>query len=327
MADSLNQDVCFICGTSISFTDSLLQKQQPYKVCRDFDCRRVLTSKAELSPHLFQVKLAFHRRLILERKEKEHQKRLHREAIEQAEEEENRSILREAQAQRQELQGKAIPVLVIPTGLSEAVPVPEQRSAQYRAHLEHLFDEAKQYGNVDEVPMDQHYNAHDHLQKSEQRLAQYAPLQRISDHLCGLCKGGCCSTGREHAFLSVVTVRRMLDASPRLTRDDIVQTYLQYLPQESIAGACINQTATGCALPRHLRSDVCNGFFCDPLKHFQRDWPTIDEQSEILVIRRANTNWNRFESEGPNPVQDVVWIKPAAFEVKPGMSKKDSADF
>jgi len=325
MADSLNQDVCFVCGTSISFTDSLLQKQQQYKLCRDFDCRRVLRSKAELSPHLFQVQLAFQRRLMLERKEKERQKRLHREAIEQAEEEENQSILREAQAQRQELQGKGIPVLVIPTGLSEAVPVPEERSAQYRAHLEYLFDEAKQYGNVDEVPMDQHYNAHDGLQKSEQRLAQYAPLQRISDYLCGLCKGGCCSTGREHAFLSVVTVRRMLDASPGLTRDDIVQTYLQYLPQESIAGACINQTATGCALPRHLRSDVCNGFFCDPLKHFHRDWPTIDEQSEILVIRRVNTNWNRFESEGPNPVQDVVWIKPAAFEVKPGMSKKDSA--
>lgn len=326
MADSLNRDTCFVCGTSISFTDALLQKQQQYKVCRDFDCRRVLKSKAKLSSCLFQAQLDFQRRLILERKEKEHQKRLHREAIERAEEEENQSILQEALAQRPDLEGKATPVLVIPTGLSEAVPVPEERSAQYRAHLESLFDEAKQYGNVDEVPMDQHYNARDRLQKSKQRLAQYPPLQHISEDLCGLCKGGCCSTGREHAFISVVTIRRMLDASPELTRDEVVQTYLQYLPQESIAGACINQTATGCALPRHLRSDVCNGFFCDPLKHFQRDWPTIDEQSEILVIRRANSNWNRFESEGPNPVQEAVWINPAAFEVKPDLSKEDSAD-
>lgn len=321
MAGPPSQDTCFICGTSIPFTEALLQEQEQYKVCRDVDCRRVLKSKEQLSPHLYQVQLDFQRRLILERREKQHQQRLHREAVERAEQAQDQTLLREALARRPGLEEKAVSVLVIPSGLSEPVPVPEARSAQYRAHLESLFDEAQRYGSVDEVPMDQHFDAHDRLRQSEQRLSQHPPLQRISDHLCGLCKGGCCSTGREHAFLSVVTVRRMLDASPELTKDDIVQTYLQHLPHESIADACINQTGAGCALPRHLRSDVCNGYFCDSLRRFQRDWPTIDKQSEVFVIRRANTNWNRFESEGPNSVQEVVWISPAAFEGPADVSK------
>ena len=42
------------------------------------------------------------------------------------------------------------------------------------------------------------------------------------------------------------------------------------LPPEHVRGACLYQTATGCAMPRERRADICNGFECDALQQVRR---------------------------------------------------------
>jgi hypothetical protein len=307
IAGASGQATCFVCGTPIPFADAKLQNEHQDKVCRDFECQGMMRQKSMMSPKQFQSKLEFQRRMILERQDKRRSQRLHRERIKQLEDAENQQILQRELAGRPDLDGKQIALLMIPSGHAEAVPLTEDRVAEYRAHLEQVLDAAMQYKSVDEIPMDRHHADIEKLRKSEQFLQQYPPIQAFSDRACGICKGGCCSAGGQHAFISVVTLRRLLDALPELTRDDILNLYLQRLPAASVAGGCVNQKATGCALPRELRSDVCNGFYCDELYRIQRDMP---EQSyrQVLVIRRANTQWNRFDSEDPNPVQEVLWV-------------------
>ena len=72
-----------------------------------------------------------------------------------------------------------------------------------------------------------------------------------------------------------------------------------------MTGACVNQTASGCVLPRSLRSDVCNSYYCDSLRKLHGEWEAGEVPNALLVVQRSHTNWNRFEGEGVNPVVGV----------------------
>jgi hypothetical protein len=48
-----------------------------------------------------------------------------------------------------------------------------------------------------------------------------------------------------------------------------VDAYVAMLPAEHVRGACLYQTAAGCAMPRERRADICNGFACEALQQVQ----------------------------------------------------------
>lgn len=127
-----------------------------------------------------------------------------------------------------------------------------------------------------------------------------------------MCKGGCCASGKEHAYLSVFSIRRYMDDSPGQSTAEIIDLYLSKVSSETIKNSCINHTSTGCALPRHLRSDICNGYYCNSLKSYQEKMAGRENSIAVLAIQRSSTYWNRFEPEVHNEIIGVALIETEA---------------
>jgi hypothetical protein len=87
---------------------------------------------------------------------------------------------------------------------------------------------------------------------------------------CGLCQGFCCQNGGQHAYLSVQTIRRYMARHPGLRPDDVLDDYLACVGEVSMEGSCLFHGPSGCGLPREMRSDVCNRYYCEGLKEFQK---------------------------------------------------------
>lgn len=302
-----NVVTCSVCGEPLPFVDTLAQKTQASKVCRNLDCRHLLQQETVLPPALFKAQREYLRQRTMDRRARETARQEHQARIQLAEDTENQAIAN-TYLTRQSAPDR-IGVVLLPSGLSQTEAQTEARRARYRAHLQSVIAAAQDAKNLTDLPRDQHYDAPDKRRRTESMLARHPRLAQLCDHLCTQCRGGCCAQGADHAYISAVSIRRQLDADPDLTAHELLNAYLTRLPPASIAGACINQTSTGCALPRELRSDICNGYFCAELKDLQQAWDTQDKQPErLLVIQRANTHWNRFESEGPNPVVAIAWV-------------------
>ena len=82
---------------------------------------------------------------------------------------------------------------------------------------------------------------------------------------CGTCRGRCCLTGKEHAYITRATMKRFLENHPGADAERAAETYATYLPESSYESGCVFQGPAGCTLPRELRSDTCNTFLCPPL--------------------------------------------------------------
>lgn len=82
---------------------------------------------------------------------------------------------------------------------------------------------------------------------------------------CAACGGACCTAGGDHAFLRRDSVRRIRRSHP--TSDDAAlhATYASHIPERHYAGSCLFHGERGCALPRTLRSDLCNRYLCGDL--------------------------------------------------------------
>jgi len=86
---------------------------------------------------------------------------------------------------------------------------------------------------------------------------------------CMSCRGHCCRHGDLHAFIRPATLRRHLKLHPEQTPAQALQVYLSHIPSEATAGSCIYHGRRGCALPRAMRSDVCNRYLCEDLERLQ----------------------------------------------------------
>jgi hypothetical protein len=121
---------------------------------------------------------------------------------------------------------------------------------------------------------------------------------------CAMCRGHCCGAGGEHAFLSVRDLRRVLDGHPELTAEDLPSLYLSRLPAVSSAGSCVFHAAQGCALPRELRSAVCNRYLCEGLRELGHALErTARAGAFVASFREAELVEGAFlgEPAGPGP--------------------------
>jgi len=93
-----------------------------------------------------------------------------------------------------------------------------------------------------------------------------------SGHLCSHCGGRCCQHGAAwHAFIDITVLRQWTDDHPGRTLDNAVEAYVDALPTAHVHGACLYQTAQGCALPRERRAWICNGYACAALQQVQAE--------------------------------------------------------
>jgi hypothetical protein len=102
------------------------------------------------------------------------------------------------------------------------------------------------------------------LEKSE--LAGFA--LRVANSACSLCRGWCCTSGADDAFLGEITMTRVRRSNPELELMEIANLYVSRVPAETQSGSCIFHGRDGCTLDRSLRSDVCNDYYGEGLNNF-----------------------------------------------------------
>jgi hypothetical protein len=114
-------------------------------------------------------------------------------------------------------------------------------------------------------------------------------LQRASlEALCGGCRGHCCRKGGEHAYLSPLTLRRILAEDPAVSGETLIGVYLSHVPARSYARSCIYHTVSGCALPRALRSETCREYFCAGMTAASASIAANPERAVIGVFERGD---------------------------------------
>ncbi len=112
--------------------------------------------------------------------------------------------------------------------------------------------------------------------------AQALPAAATS--LCVQCGGGCCAHGAlHHAFVDADVLARWQAAHPGSSTEDAIDAYLALLPEVHVKHGCGFQTATGCALPRERRADVCNRYACEPLQELAQVLETEPGRAAVVL--------------------------------------------
>lgn len=286
---------CEVCGCELSHLDTLKSNPVDYSVCRSFDCIRIMQQKTYMGPAAFKAFLEFKKKLIRQGREKSAARARYINEVTKKQQQEDREILASVIYDYPEFTEENTHILGISSGYSKVSSLLGIRVNKYIEHLNYIISEAGKYSNASEVIYDEHHAASEKIRRVEKIFHDAPSLRTISDRLCGMCKGGCCAKGKEQAYLSVFSIRRYMDNHSELSAEDILDLYLSRISSVTIENSCINHTETGCALPRQLRSDICNGFYCDSLKAYQKKMAGKENPGRVLVIQRSGTNWDRFE--------------------------------
>jgi hypothetical protein len=301
----MNRDLCAVCGDHIrSQRPNAAGTPQPDNVCDSFECRRILAQAATMDPSIVERYLSLQRqRLTTSREARALAKRRMDEKIAK-EALESQTILEYALNKNRELSVDELGTVTIPSGSSKTSRLHESRIQAYKRHLETVIKASR---NVH--MSDPNENSERSGRKSSEEIFEDAPLLRIiSDRMCGMCKGGCCTAGGDSAYITPSTIRRFLDTHPDSSDSDILEEYLSRLSPDTVIEACINQSSTGCVLPRSMRSDTCNEYYCKALEEWH-EHAASGETDAVLVIQRADSDWGRSGAEKKNSVVDIVIIK------------------
>ena len=106
---------------------------------------------------------------------------------------------------------------------------------------------------------------------------------------CATCGGQCCEKGRDHAFLSAEQLSRFMRDNPAWRPRDVFAAYLARLPSKAYKDSCVYHTQSGCALPREMRSQICNRFLCTPLKEIQSQLANEESSSLSFIASNGDT--------------------------------------
>lgn len=158
----------------------------------------------------------------------------------------------------------SFPLVVIPAFTSRIVNLPERRRRAFRDHLTNLI---AQVALPSEIPP-----------SDEEGVVASLPdatpeAQAAMGMACSCCKGLCCESGADHAYLKVETIRRYRAEHPDQRPRDVLEAYLGRVGHRTYERSCIFHQSEGCALSRDMRADLCNRHYCKALKEFQQDLP------------------------------------------------------
>ena len=149
--------------------------------------------------------------------------------------------------------------------------LPKERREAFEAHLRANIAKARERGAAGEVSA---YVAPANARipgdiRSEAERDAEAKLLGAG---CAACRGWCCLGGGNHAFNDVETMLRYIEAFPTHNDDEIVARYLSFVASHTLTNGCVYQHEHGCTLPRDLRADICNRFFCSHLDAIRNEY-------------------------------------------------------
>jgi hypothetical protein len=166
-------------------------------------------------------------------------------------------------------------VVVVPHIATPLRPRDPERVARVRARLESLVHWAFTHEPHDgELPRRPGWNSAGEPDSSVYQPDDISPeASAIESPLfsagCRLCRGACCRTGADHAYLNIGLIRKFLSDHPELSEEQAVDAYLAHVPEFSLESSCIFHGERGCTLPREMRSDMCNRWLCPGLKQLR----------------------------------------------------------
>jgi predicted nucleic acid-binding Zn ribbon protein len=170
------------------------------------------------------------------------------------------------------------PLTLIPSFTARVVNLPERRRRAFRDHLNAVLSQATMRSPASQAAAD------------TPPAAEPPPnVQVVLADACGLCQGNCCQRGGNHAYLKAATIRRYLQTHPGMRSRDVLGAYLARVGNRTYRGSCIFHQAGGCALPREMRSDTCNQYFCDELKEFKRGGSEGSRMRGFFAATRSGT--------------------------------------
>lgn len=105
---------------------------------------------------------------------------------------------------------------------------------------------------------------------------------------CTQCQGFCCRGGGEHAYLDERTMARVRRDNPDLNAAGIIALYTRSLASPGYEGSCLFHGSAGCTLPKPLRAELCNQYYCTGLWDFMRTTP-LPEKVVIAASRGGIT--------------------------------------
>lgn len=152
---------------------------------------------------------------------------------------------------------------VIPSSRSEITALPEHRRDAFREFVKRLIAAACAPA-ADPSP-----SGTERPRAPALPIIPVPEIHAVLNGACALCQGFCCGNGGNHAYLTVETIRRSMVEHPDQAAHGVLVAYLSCIRSETVAGSCIFHQRYGCGLPREMRSETCNRYFCRGLTEFQ----------------------------------------------------------
>jgi len=89
---------------------------------------------------------------------------------------------------------------------------------------------------------------------------------KLAAAACATCRGRCCQYGADHAFIDLEALQRQRRSDPHVTGRELLDRYLSHIPAAATQGSCLYHSASGCGLPRSLRSSTCEQYLCEDVR-------------------------------------------------------------
>ena len=137
-----------------------------------------------------------------------------------------------------------------------------ERRAKFESNLRRNIEKARTRlaDGEEPTPVTKLYSADDGRSDAEREAER-----RLLGAGCAMCRGHCCTAGADHAFNDSDTMMRYLQRFPDHDDETIVYRYLSHIAARTLSPGCIYQHEHGCTLPRDLRADICNRFYCSDI--------------------------------------------------------------
>jgi hypothetical protein len=274
---------CVVCAALLprSF-GAAPQQRDPYPTCQTVACRMVASRRADMG------EAGFKHYLEMQARHTQHRARVAQAALQGKADEapENAAAFAALRARLPQALEREPLALLLPSGPRRANLLSRRRRERYRQHLVAIIAEAATIASAAPVVK-----------------AAASSGSALVGQVCATCGGGCCTRGAEKAYLSAQTMRRVMDARPGITDEELLESYLGRLAGKTQAGSCINHTAHGCSLPTELRSDICNRFSCESLAKLQAAQRGSEPVHAVLIVRRQQDHWHRNELAVDNRIK------------------------
>jgi len=197
--------------------------------------------------------------------------------------------------------------VVLPSGPRHLSNLPQRRRNRYRDHLNRIIAEAVTRPLGSDAPP-----------AAPKRPPLQASAATLIENLCTLCGGGCCTRGGHAAYLTPETIRRVMSQHPQLRPRDVLAAYLDRVGHRTETASCVNHGANGCTLPREMRSDTCNNFYCDALSTWAGAEGQVMPRSALAIVRRHDA-WNGKELIDGNDIVRVAAVTGRAISSVEGL--------